>query len=388
MVMIFKTTGLYDVAVLGTSCTDGNSDNSDMEAYREIKSAAMIMIIQLISQQILAKCNRIHDPFELWTHLKSQYYSDSPYSFVHQMHSLFTIGSSFDSTQPVSDFIEKYESEWASLPTLSASGGESSYCNKLNDFLTCDEAKCDILLSILIPHMSNVIDNITTKQTMTFNKVKHCLSSLPSSEFQQAAFLLAKSRRAIQRKSSKTYTDAAEKKKVCNWCKKHGFPCEGHLWFQCRRLKEEQAKRKKQKEKDQKDQKGKGKADKDIKSESAHVSMEVGQSSSQFEPLSGQQQLSSQFESSAGTDQPSASTDVALTAVSAHHKHQNDWIFDTAASSHMTSDLGRFETFSANTGTIEVAGETFLEYKGKGSCLVYPLYPDSTTSVVRLINVL
>src|SRR5258705_4460586 len=110
--------------------------------------------------------------------------------------------------------------------------------------------------------------------------------------------------------------------------------------------------------------------------------MEVGQSSSQFEPLSGQQQ------SSAGTDQPSASTDVALTAVSAHHKHQNDWIFYTAASSHMSSDLGRFETFLAITGTIEVAGETFLEYKGKGSCLVYLLYPDGATSAVRLINVL
>src|SRR5258705_7381141 len=148
--------------------------------------------------------------------------------------------------------------------------------------------------------MSNVIENITTKQTMTFNEAKHRLSSLPSSEFQQATFLSAKSRHVIQRqtammKLSKTYTDAAEKRKVCNWCKKHGFPCEGHLWFQCRRLKEEQAKRKKQKEKDQKDQKGKGKADKDIKPESAHVSMEVGQSSSQFEPLSEQQQSSSQF---------------------------------------------------------------------------------------------
>src|SRR5258706_14751658 len=326
MVMIFKTTGLYDVAVLGTSCPDGNSD---MEAYREIKSAAMIMIIQLISQQILAKCNRIHDSFELWTHLKSQYYSDSPYSFVHQMHSLFTIGSSFDSTQLVSNFIEKYESKWASLSTLSASGGESSYRNKLNDFLACDEAKRNILLSILIPHMSNVIDNITTKQTMTFNEAKYRLSSLLSSEFQQAAFLSAKSCRAIQRKSSKTYTDTAEKKKVCNWCKKHGYPCEGHLWFQCRRLKEEQAKRKKQKEKDQKDQKGKGKADKDIKAnikpKSAHVSMEVGQSSSQFEPLSGQQKLSAgSNQLSAGTDQSSAGTDVALTAMSAYHKHQND----------------------------------------------------------------
>ena len=150
MVMIFKTTRLYNIAVLGTSCSaDGNS-NSDMDAYREIKSAAMIMIIQLISQQILAKCNRIHDPYKLWIHLKSQYYSNSPYSFVYQMHSLFTIGSSFDSSQPVSNFIERYESEWALLSTLSASSGESSYRIKLSDFLACDEAKRDILLSILI----------------------------------------------------------------------------------------------------------------------------------------------------------------------------------------------------------------------------------------------
>ena len=56
------------------------------------------------------------------------------------MHSLFTIGSSFDSAQPISDFIEKFESEWALLSTLSASGGESSYRNKLNDFLACDKA--------------------------------------------------------------------------------------------------------------------------------------------------------------------------------------------------------------------------------------------------------
>ena len=40
-------------------------------------------------------------------------------------------------------------------------------------------------------------------------------------------------------KSSKADADNTDKKKVCNWCKKHSFPCEGHLWFQCQRLKEE-----------------------------------------------------------------------------------------------------------------------------------------------------
>ena len=284
------------------------------------------------------------------------------------MHSLFTIGSSFDSTL-VSDFIERYEFEWALLSTLAISSRESFYCIKLSDFLAYDKAKCNLLLSILILHMSKVIDNIITKQTMTFNKAKPCLSSLPLSEFQQTTFLSAKSHRAIQRqiakmKLSKRNIDA-EHKKVWNWCKKYGFPCLGYLQFQCQRLKEEQAKRKKQKEQNhkEKDQKGKGKADKDIKAESAHVSTEVGQ-------------------------QISVNTDVALTAVSAYHKHQNDWIFDTAASLYMTSDLGRFETFLVNTGTMEVTGETFLEYKGKGLYLVYPLYLHGTTSVVRLINIL
>ena len=50
-----------------------------------------------------------------------------------------------------------------------------------------------------------------------------------------------------------------------------------------------------------------------LKTESAHISMEAGQSS----------------------------TDVALTTVS--HQHQNDWIFDTAASSHMTPHLGKYQ---------------------------------------------
>ena len=44
MVMIFKTIGLYDVVVLGASCPADGNLNSDMEAYREIQCAFMIMI--------------------------------------------------------------------------------------------------------------------------------------------------------------------------------------------------------------------------------------------------------------------------------------------------------------------------------------------------------
>src|SRR5258706_6841155 len=62
---------------------------------------------------------------------------------------------------------------------------------------------------------------------------------------------------------------------------------------------------------------------------------------------------------------------------------------DVSVTMHTPAYANRYSyTFSANTGTIEVAGKTFLEYKEKGSCLVYPRYTDGTTSVVRLINIL
>lgn len=55
------------------------------------------------------------------------------------------------------------------------------------------------------------------------------------------------------------------------------------------------------------------------------------------------------------------STDVALTTVCIH-LHKNDWICDTAASSHMTSNIDKFETISVHNGTVEVGGGLFLEY--------------------------
>ena len=40
--MIFKTTTLYNITVLGTSYPADSNSNSEMKAYKEIKSAAMI----------------------------------------------------------------------------------------------------------------------------------------------------------------------------------------------------------------------------------------------------------------------------------------------------------------------------------------------------------
>ena len=135
---------------------------------------AMITFLQLISSHILVQCNRIHDPVELWKHLRTQYYLYSPFPFIHQLHCLFVMQC--DPFKPVSTFIDKFETQWALLLQLSVSEN-SLYRIKLNRFLVYDEAKRNILLSMLISTMTNIIDNIRTKPSMTFAEAKQCLIS-------------------------------------------------------------------------------------------------------------------------------------------------------------------------------------------------------------------
>ena len=54
----------------------------------------------------------------------------------------------------------------------------------------------------------------------------------------------------------------------------------------------------------------------------------------------------------------------------------------------MTCDLDKFESILEDFGTIEVAGEIYLNYEGRGTCLVYPLLPDGSINKICLINVL
>ena len=337
--MVCKATGLYEGVMEGVVPSDGASDE-ETDTYNEIASAAQVLLIQLIDRPILVECVHIHDPNILWRHLRTTYYSDTAFSFVHQLYVLFSIGTQYDPSRPLIEFIQKFESEWSSVSKLSSSGqAATSYRKKLNSFLECDEAKRDILLSTLIPHMSNIIDNITTKPDMTYAEAKMRLISLPSNQQSDSALLSFKSSDKGKHKKRKTESDKKKKDKKkkdakpwCTYCKKHHpHDFEGHTWVNCQRLKDEQKKRKE-------------KQDKQDKQESAHVSTE-------------------------NVSTPNPST----------HK----WKFDSYVSSHMTSNIEHFEHFTPNHGTIEVRGNYYLEYEGKGTCIIYPLLPDGTSTMSR-----
>src|SRR5258705_13891746 len=102
MSMIFTAVRLYDVIVDGAKpALEGAQADDDQEAFNEIVSAAIVLLIQVIAKPILTIIGRITDPHEIWNHLRTQYYSDTAFSFIHELNNLFTIGSTYDSTKPI-----------------------------------------------------------------------------------------------------------------------------------------------------------------------------------------------------------------------------------------------------------------------------------------------
>ena len=284
--MIFNVVGLHDV-VVNSAKPEGADDN--METFNEIVSAAIVFLIQVIAKPILTIIGRISDPHQIWNHLRIQYYSDTAFSFIYELKNLFTIASTYDSTKPISKFIENFESRWAIIIQVSdGSNNLNLYWKKFNLFLRCDEAKHDILLSALVPYIENVIDNISTKTDITFAEAKSWLISRPSQSSSQDAALVVTGTKGNGKKSwKKRYHDKSgssnnksnsnysssnnhnhpndSAKPWCTYCKKHNLmPFEGHTWMICRQLKEEQKKKKEV-------QKGKK------KKESAHITTDQSQ---------------------------------------------------------------------------------------------------------------
>ena len=188
MSMIFNAVGLYDVVVNSAKPALERADD-DMETFNEIISAAIVLLIQVIAKPILTIIGRILDPHEIWNHLRTQYYPDTAFSFIHELNNLFTLGSTYDSTKLISKFIETFESKQAIITQL-LDRSNNLYQKKFNVFLGCDKAKYDILLSALVPYIENVIDNISTKTDITFAEAKSQLISRPSQSLQDTALVV------------------------------------------------------------------------------------------------------------------------------------------------------------------------------------------------------
>ena len=246
LTLILNAMGTKEIVVDGRKPLSSASE-SDQDTFKSLTQSALLVLVQVIHKSILKKVAKYSDPHSIWTYLKLNYYQDNAFSFIHQMNKFYTLSTRFDSSKPISDFIDMFETEWERLYQLTTSNGTNTYRITFRRFLDHNEAKRDTLLAALLPHYPNPVDNLSTKANLTYADLIARLQSLSSNYMrsEQSALIVQRKKGPKRRKLvTNQSTDTPKSPDTCTYCKKHKYRYEGHTWHECRKLKQLQEQRK------------------------------------------------------------------------------------------------------------------------------------------------
>ena len=109
-------------------------DDMAADHAANLMQQALLIIIQLVTEPMLAQIASLPNAQQMWAYLRENYYSDTYFSFVHQMQVLFTLQHTTDT--PITDFIRSYESEWSMLYQL-ASGRLMKQVLEQDEAMSC-----------------------------------------------------------------------------------------------------------------------------------------------------------------------------------------------------------------------------------------------------------
>jgi hypothetical protein len=91
---------------------------------------------------------------------------------LHQLHTSVINLKFDDRAATISDHITEYEKRWCRLSATTKTATDlKSYAGALKVLTTCETAKSSLLLATLPPFYNNIVDNLTTKETLHHNDI-------------------------------------------------------------------------------------------------------------------------------------------------------------------------------------------------------------------------
>ena len=174
--MMIEAIGTHGIVCEGQTL-DKIGDNKKKSIYRVIHAQAKLLIVNSVEREIIPTIIKLSTYYEIWTYLMVVPYYNIAIDVVGQMKTVFSIvGEKFDIIQPIGNLISLFETEWSTLASLTATS-TSAFSKKFHSLLTDDEFKINILLTHLVSHILQVVDNITLREYKTFVEVKKKLLS-------------------------------------------------------------------------------------------------------------------------------------------------------------------------------------------------------------------
>ena len=174
--MVLEAIGALNIVCDGQELDDGASED-EKHYFKAIHSQARLLLVQSVEKEIKPSIIKIKSYSDIWTYLSTAFYRDTAIDAIGQMKTVFSsIGEKFDPSQAIGTFISLFETEWTSLSSLTSTA-TSNYFKLFHKLLSSDEFKRDVLLTHLIHHIPQIVDNITLREYKTFVEVKKKLLS-------------------------------------------------------------------------------------------------------------------------------------------------------------------------------------------------------------------
>ena len=196
--------------------------------------------------------------------------------------------------------------------------------------MNSEEAKATFLLCSLPASMDNIIDNLQTKEGLTYDDVYQRLVDIADRKdaiSDDNAYRSTETNKGKGKRSS----SKADSEKECTYCKKH-YPrknASGHNWHECFRLKKDRESKAKPTEEKEKEKE---------KEEQAKIAVK---SDDYIEAVSRR-------------------------TISPLHP-SNKWVFDTAASSHMTNNPDIILNRQPSSGVVKLGDDYRVNCEEKGT---------------------
>ncbi|KAH0605764.1 uncharacterized protein H6S33_004221 [Morchella sextelata] len=208
-----------------------NPDENDTELSKtEIKKARKQMhslLISAVCEEIQPTVVSAENAFYAWKALKDLYDRVSPNTTITLLSRV--LDTKMQEGGSLTEHLATFDANWNTLKSRCQSA-DHKLAQALLPLTKSNEAMAAFLLSSLPKSMSNVVDNIQTKQDVTYEDVRQRLQNLDEV--------------APQTGNKVLHTRSTTSDKECTWCKKRGQPYKGHEYTECRKLKEQNKNRK------------------------------------------------------------------------------------------------------------------------------------------------
>jgi hypothetical protein len=236
MLVIFEAMGLYEIDVSGIDPSLLVSVE-ELITFQHAQRQGLLVMIKVVSDEIFSQIAKLKTPHDMWIYLRTSYRCDSTLSYIFALRSFMSIEHRISPAKvSPSEFISAFETELNRIAHLSQSSASCffTYSNIMKDLFACQEAKRDFLLVWVAESYNNVVENLSSKDHLTYHDTTEHILTLPSNHHSPSGASSKNSKpqhEANPVSSSNGKKDKKKKKgsssssnsggKECNWCRKH-----------------------------------------------------------------------------------------------------------------------------------------------------------------------